>query len=739
MLATRKQNVVVPSRTTPATTQSSLHRDNESFFDVFSIPDPPSPRDPSAFDKTASEQYLELLNPILKDDKFRKLHTTKPIPLEVAEPVMAWLQKEEPAVLYDLPALKEALQAGVTVLDKGDHGVASTDTTTGSTTLDGQLQLQRDRFCEEMGFSLKQWLNAQGALYQLTNHCSRQAAGLPTTIIWEKVKEAGFRDKGLLNNLLYISSTFSVGNRRKRTRYARLVGLSILDIIDDAAKDRDAQEEEEEEDVVDTTDEIAIYHDLLYEPTEQSVNVRIKLLVAQGNAKQAERLIDQHSDQLRLRAYAPVLRLYLELNDTGSALTLFRRMQDMPLVHLDEETYVHVLAVLAEKGCFHPQAPSIQGAVDYQPASGPRLLDQIASQMAKEIIEISTASAKRLYNALADGFPNSELEKTSSLAPLKLSETRAKKDEVIASRVRIDPSIGDCPRSGRTLRLIHLEETEREHLQESILALSRTVQLDFHQKQQTRTSKPPVRADDGLSEFLKSLAERDGEPFTAIVDGPNVGYYMQNFESGKFSFHQIKFLVDSLERMGERPLVVLPQKYTRKYFMVSIGYYDTTGPRRQYLTAEELAIRDELIQSGKVYVVPQGFLDDFYWILASIADQTKSRKGKSLYVAPDNPAGRWPGARPILLSNDQMRDHKIGMMEPMLFRRWHSNFIVNYNFAAFVDGECPHPEIGFRAADAFSREIQGNPMPDGSVALHFPIQETDDEWFCIRIPTTNGE
>jgi hypothetical protein len=91
---------------------------------------------------------------------------------------------------------------------------------------------------------------------------------------------------------------------------------------------------------VDATDEIALCHDLLYEPTdEQSVNVRIKLPVAQVNANQAERLLDQHSDQLRLRAYAPVLRLYLELNDTGSALTMFRRVQDMmSLVHLEEET-----------------------------------------------------------------------------------------------------------------------------------------------------------------------------------------------------------------------------------------------------------------------------------------------------------------------------------------------------------------------------------------------------------------
>jgi len=91
----------------------------------------------------------------------------------------------------------------------------------------------------------------------------------------------------------------------------------------------------------------------------------------------------------------------------------------------------------------------------------------------------------------------------------------------------------------------------------------------------------------------------------------------------------------------------------------------------------------------------------------------------------------------MLISNDQMRDHKLALLEPMLFRRWYSNHIVNYNFAAFVDGECTHPEIGFRVADFFSREIQGNKTKRG-IAWHFPIADTEDEWLCVRIPYQKG-
>ena len=132
-------------------------------------------------------------------------------------------------------------------------------------------------------------------------------------------------------------------------------------------------------------------------------------------------------------------------------------------------------------------------------------------------------------------------------------------------------------------------------------------------------------------------------------------------------------------------------------------------------------------------------------MLASLSDQTKARNNMELDVPVDNKEGRWPGTRPMLLTNDQMRDHKLELLEPRLFRRWTSSHIVNYNFTAFVNDECVDREIGFSAPDFFSREIQGNPTPtdasdgkelDGGMAWHFPVSDWDvNERFCIRIPT----
>lgn len=93
-------------------------------------------------------------------------------------------------------------------------------------------------------------------------------------------------------------------------------------------------------------------------------------------------------------------------------------------------------------------------------------------------------------------------------------------------------------------------------------------------------------------------------------------------------------------------------------------------------------------------------------MLASVSRKSSSQRGLDLDVPVDDKDGRWPGARPMLISNDQMRDHKLGLLEPKLLRRWFGCYIVNYNFTAFVGKESVDREIGFSTADIFSREIQ---------------------------------
>lgn len=131
-------------------------------------------------------------------------------------------------------------------------------------------------------------------------------------------------------------------------------------------------------------------------------------------------------------------------------------------------------------------------------------------------------------------------------------------------------------------------------------------------------------------------------------------------------------------------------------------------------------------------------------MLSSVSNQTTSRASSDINVSP-NEVGRWPGTRPILITNDQMRDHKLELLEPRLFRRWFSSHIVNYKLDPFVKDIEEKRDITFVKADSFSREIQGNHElsnseeendKDGNtIAWHFPVKGWDhNDRFCVRIP-----
>lgn len=138
--------------------------------------------------------------------------------------------------------------------------------------------------------------------------------------------------------------------------------------------------------------------------------------------------------------------------------------------------------------------------------------------------------------------------------------------------------------------------------------------------------------------------------------------------------------------------------------------------------------------NGMLYVVPKLCLDDYFWMLASVSNQDMSRKGVDLTVPIDNETNRYPGMRPMIITNDQMRDHRLELLEPREFRRWCSCHIVNYHISPYQTDEWTEErEIEFKPADYFSREIQGNMHPNGKGNVwHFPIHNSLD-WFFVWI------
>jgi hypothetical protein len=223
--------------------------------------------------------------------------------------------------------------------------------------------------------------------------------------------------------------------------------------------------------------------------------------------------------------------------------------------------------------------------------------------------------------------------------------------------------------------------------------------------------------------FLRST--REGQPFTVVVDGPNVGFCGY----GEFHYSQVMRVVEELERMGETPLITMPSKYVGPSFKLRAG-------GRQQLSGNDLAFVESLIEDEKMYVVPPLCLDDYYWMLASVSNQTNARQMPDLQVETGDEEGRFPGLRPMLVTNDQMRDHKLDLLTPREFRRWCSCHIVNYDIPKIVKDEWEDRRVKFAPADVFSREIQGNAPGNGEEikVWHFPVTEwNESSRFCISI------
>ncbi len=174
----------------------------------------------------------------------------------------------------------------------------------------------------------------------------------------------------------------------------------------------------------------------------------------------------------------------------------------------------------------------IEGAQDlgYNNSCGPQLFDEIATEMAGDVLEMSSGSARRMYNSLATGFQSdasdnddpviSTLKEVHPLMSMPLTNQSAKHNEVVACRVSLDRSTGVCPVTNAQQRLMMLEPEQRKSLHDDLLSLSTEQFAKFAGRKQ---SESPDKAREELQKFSDWLDRREGEPFTAIVDGANVG------------------------------------------------------------------------------------------------------------------------------------------------------------------------------------------------------------------------
>lgn len=576
---------------------------------------------------------------------------------------------------------------------------ASSSLLSSSDTFRSDRKEHQQRFMNATGFSPAQYDYAMRCLTYTGDKCAKGKSSAPVLVAWHKMQESGM-----------------VPRENCVSAYMYVLGLS--------------------EDDRDTCLEVATFHDLLYAPNEKTITLRIKSYITRGDAVGAEGILDSLPDKgksaewKRLRTFLPILSHYCSVGDPSSVLRLFRQMRVSEGVFLDADTYALAIGSLARQGCFRLDAAPIDGATEYgfSDAFGPKLFNELASELADDLLELSESAAKTIFNSFRTGFADTDALGDQS----EVQDIPACADfdgRLLLGQVQVNDTTAVCPESGARLRLFTLNERQRKHVHNTLLEMAAAQHEEYGEKLNARSkSNRPLEPRDGdyalqeLSKFSEWLINRDGEPFTAFVDGPNVAY----FGHGAVHYSQVQLAVDQLERMGERPLVIMPQKYVApNFWLASTGYM-------QVLSEGELEIMNRLLATDKMYIVPSGCLDDYYWMLASVANQTDSK----LRVSTDDAQGRFPGLRPLLISNDMMRDHRLELLEPRLFRRWKNCHVVNYDIKAYTKSEWEQRRVDFAPADFFSREIQGNKVADASdcMAWHFPVIEwAEPDRLCICI------
>mmetsp|Transcript_5096 Transcript_5096/g.12799 ORF Transcript_5096/g.12799 Transcript_5096/m.12799 type:complete len:841 (-) Transcript_5096:1421-3943(-) len=578
-----------------------------------------------------------------------------------------------------------------------------------------------ETYLDRTGLTTQQHKLATVLLAHLADHCAKNSSPRPLYVAWEKILEAGMTP---------LSRTLSTY-------------LYVLSLEDGNTTESSSQGGG------DIAADVAMFHDALYEPTEKTITLLVKSLVGRGDAAGAEALLEGLVDgplgQLRHRTTSPILKLYCERGEMDSALRLYRRMRTTSRVKMDAATYADFIAAVAQQGYFRADSECIVGAEDlgYDRACGTELLDALIMEMAEDVLDITEESARVLHNGFTLGFKERGHDAISSSDGTTPTATLFDSGSLVANRVAIDKNTAKCPATNATLRLIVLEQSQRVHVHNTLVEMAREKSKEYTARLASKGRSTRDNAEKAelatkiLREFSEWLDAREGEPYTAIVDGANIAY----FGWGRLNIHQLIHMVNALEQQGERPLVVFPEKYTRRKFHLRHGMI-------QVLRDEELGLLEGLRDKGQMYVVPPMCLDDLYWMLASVSNQTASTAGQNIDVPKNNTEGRFPGLRPMVISNDKMRDHKMELLEERAFRRWCCSHIVNYNFTEFIENPSKKREIHFQAADLFSDEIQGNECPcdddddggdgggGGMMAWHFPVSEWDsNERFCLRLPS----
>ena len=202
------------------------------------------------------KEYYETADSVLSQAKTFGKKDAEEDKLAVRE----YLLRRERIVPIHLPTLISKTPDGEPRLE-----TAATNDAVGSS-LHSELEAQKLLFCEVSGLSSAQQKLALRVLGYIGNYCAKKRSCVPLRLGWYKLKEMGASPR---ENVL---STY-------------LYGLAL-------AEEKMQEIPMRKEVSRSLPEEVAAFHDSLFQPTEKTLTLRIKALVEKGDAMGAERLLE---------------------------------------------------------------------------------------------------------------------------------------------------------------------------------------------------------------------------------------------------------------------------------------------------------------------------------------------------------------------------------------------------------------------------------------------------------------
>lgn len=384
-----------------------------------------------------------------------------------------------------------------------------------------ELGLQRERAVAKCGLTPSQLDLAMRSLSYMGDYCAKITSTASASEVlqsyhaifigWDKLKELGIVPrKNTISTYLFILSS-AAGKENDMAFSDEYKGSSQFEIMG----------------------EVANLHDILYQPTENTITLRIKALVSNGEPAAAEELLklfpiieknkkkmnkNKNSGELKLRTCLPILEFYCKRGNISGALKFYKVMRGCPAVYFEGETYEMIICAIAKKGFFREDSLPIHDACElgYSPGFGIKLFDQILSDTADDILELTVSSAVQIRNALVVGFRGLDASKNLWKVPpdCRLAPVfeEADENELVACRVTINNDSALCPRTNAKLRLIMLDKEERKRVHDGLIDMANSDFEVYNLKLAAKKQNPKVE------QFEEGFSGKELAKFTTWLE-----------------------------------------------------------------------------------------------------------------------------------------------------------------------------------------------------------------------------